>query len=101
MQVCRLMWDIVLEKKADAHDSRVSMDKADLARLPATTVFTCEYDPLRDEGNAFAARLQVQPVLRCPSQPVCMLVTCHIIPPIMVVTLLLFADDPSSERSLS
>ncbi|MBO0904307.1 alpha/beta hydrolase [Jiella sonneratiae] len=31
---------------------------ADLSRLPETLVVTCEHDPLRDEADAFAARLE-------------------------------------------
>lgn len=40
-------------------DARVSPLRApDLAGLPETVVVTCEHDPLRDQGESYAARLQ-------------------------------------------
>ncbi|MGF6395135.1 alpha/beta hydrolase [Pseudomonas plecoglossicida] len=52
-------WGQYLEHPQQADDALASplRDEA-LQGLPATTLLTAEYDPLRDEGEAFAERLQ-------------------------------------------
>jgi acetyl esterase len=54
----RWLWDNYLPDATLAADPDVSPLRADdLSRLPATYIATAEYDVLRDEGIAFAARL--------------------------------------------
>lgn len=48
-----------LESPDQAHEPLVSpLLASDLAGLPPTTLISAEFDPLRDEGEAFAARLR-------------------------------------------
>ncbi|RAS60374.1 acetyl esterase [Lentzea atacamensis] len=48
---------------ADRHDPRLSIMLADdLSNLPPTYIATAGYDPLRDEGEAFAERLAAEGV---------------------------------------
>jgi acetyl esterase/lipase len=57
LPLMRWFWDHYCDP-ADRTDPRVSPLRADdLSRLPPAFVVTCEFDPLRDEGRAYAAAL--------------------------------------------
>ncbi|MNY35151.1 Carboxylesterase NlhH [compost metagenome] len=48
-----------LERAEQAEEPLASpLLAADLAQLPPTTLLSAEFDPLRDEGEAFAERLR-------------------------------------------
>ena len=52
-------WDHYLNEPADAANAYAAPSQAkDLTGLPAATVLTAEFDPLRDEGEAYAAKLR-------------------------------------------
>ena len=52
-------WNHYLANDADAANPYAApMQAKDLAGLPPALVITAEFDPLRDEGKAYADRLQ-------------------------------------------
>jgi acetyl esterase len=52
-------WDHYLASAEDGKNPYASpLHATDLSRLPPAMVVTCEFDPLRDEGLAYAKRLQ-------------------------------------------
>lgn len=55
MEFC---WSAYLNDKADGNSPWASpLRAASLSNLPSATILVCEYDPLRDEGEAYARRL--------------------------------------------
>ena len=55
----RWFWDHYLAEPSQGDDQLAAPLRAkDLSRLPPALVVTAEYDPLRDEGEAYAARLR-------------------------------------------
>jgi hypothetical protein len=54
----RAMWSWYLGPDGDEHDAFAAIDRAaDYTDLPPALVITAEYDPLRDEGEHYAALL--------------------------------------------
>ena len=60
-------WDHYCDP-ADRTDPRVApLRAADLSGLPPAYIVTCEFDPLRDEGNAYADGARRPPACRSPT----------------------------------
>ncbi len=57
-EMMRWFWGHYLDKESDADNPLASpLRAADLSGLPSATVITAGFDPLRDEGKAFADKL--------------------------------------------
>jgi acetyl esterase len=57
-EVMRWYWGCYLSKPADAANPLAAPLRANVAGLPPATVGTAEFDPLRDEGEAYADHLR-------------------------------------------
>lgn len=54
----RWFWDAYLPSSAEARNPYAAPLHGDLTRLPPAFVSTAEFDPLRDEGEAYAHKMQ-------------------------------------------
>lgn len=54
----RWFWGLYVSDPAKAPPLAAPCKAEDLAQLPSATIITAEYDPLRDDGKAYAARLR-------------------------------------------
>jgi acetyl esterase len=58
-EIMQWFWNCYLARAADADDGRASPLRAKvLEGLPSATIITAEFDPLRDEAEAYADRLR-------------------------------------------
>jgi acetyl esterase len=58
-ELMKWFWKLFLEDESDADDPYASPLRAEnLSDLPPALIITAEYDPLRDEGEAYGKRLQ-------------------------------------------
>jgi acetyl esterase len=58
-EAMRFYWRLYLGGASNGDDQRASPLRAqDCSQLPPATLMTAEFDPLRDEGRAYADRLQ-------------------------------------------
>ncbi len=62
-EMMQWFWGHYLKSEADGMQALASpLCADDLSNLPSATVITAEFDPLRDEGEAYAARLEASGV---------------------------------------
>jgi len=56
-EIMQWFWDLYVTDPAQFEEASI-LRSADFDGLPPAMIFTCNYDPLRDEGAAYAGKLQ-------------------------------------------